>query len=213
MTIMAATTKLLKYKEEMINSTVNYYEKNAHEFYQNTINVDMCEHYRRFEEYLHPESCILDAGCGSGRDILYFLGKGYNVQAFDASAEMVKLSSELTGLSVQQARFENVQLEGMFQGIWASASLLHVDRGSMMDILQRLAARLAEDGVLFMSFKYGDKVFEKGDRLFNCYDESSFSEMIAALPVLKLLELYKTADVRDKRVNEFWLCAIVKKTS
>lgn len=41
----------------------------------------------------------------------------------------------------------------MFNGIWASASLLHVDRGLIIDTLQKLATMLSEDGVLFMSFK------------------------------------------------------------
>ena len=195
----------------MLNSTVLFYDKNALEFYNNTVNVDMTEQYRRFEEYLFPESTILDAGCGSGRDSLYFQSKGYNVYAFDASVEMVKLSSKLTGLSVQHAKFEDVNFDIMFNGIWASASLLHVDRGSIIDILQRLTAMLNEGGVLFMSFKYGDRVYHKDDRLFNCYDEGSFSKMVSSIPELTILELYKTADVRDERINEFWLSAIVKK--
>ena len=194
-----------------MNTTVFFYDKNAHEFYHNTVNVDMSEHYRRFEEYLLPESSILDAGCGSGRDSLYFLSKGYNVSAFDASIEMVNLSSKLTGLSVQHAKFEDINFDVVFNGIWASASLLHVDRGSIMDILQRLSAMLNKGGVLFMSYKYGDKVYQKDNRLFNCYDEGSFIEMLSAIPELTILELYKTADVRDERINEFWLSAIVKK--
>lgn len=195
----------------MVNSTVDFYNKNAYEFYNNTVSVDMSEHYRRFEKYLLPESRILDAGCGSGRDSLYFLSKGYKVEAFDASEEMVNLSSKLTGLSVQRAKFEDVELDVEFNGIWASASLLHVDRGSIMEILQRLGAMLSKDGVFFMSFKYGDKVYEKDDRLFSGYDENSFSEMLTSVPALSICELYITADVRDERINEYWLSAIVKK--
>ncbi len=194
----------------MINSTVDFYNKNAHEFYNNTINVNMSEHYKRFEKYLLPQSRILDAGCGSGRDSQYFLSQGYKVHAFDASTEMVKLSSKLTGLSVRQAKFEDVKFDVRFNGIWSSASLLHVDRGSIMGILQRLANMLCENGVLFMSFKYGDKVYKKDGRLFNGYDEGSFCELVAAIPMLTIVQLYKTADVRDERSNEYWLSAIVK---
>lgn len=197
----------------MINWTVDFYNKNAYEFYNNTVNVDMSEHYRRFEEYLLPDCRILDAGCGSGRDSLHFLGQGYKVHAFDASAEMVKLSSELTGLAVQHTTFEDMKTDTLFNGIWASASLLHVDRGSIVDILQKLAGMLYEDGVLFMSFKYGEKIYVKDDRLFNCYDENSFSEMVSSIPALTILKLYKTADVRDERINEYWLSAIVKKAA
>lgn len=195
----------------MVNSAIDYYNKNAYDFYNNTVKADMSEHYKRFEKHLEAGSCILDAGCGSGRDSLYFHSKGYKVDAFDASWAMVNLSSQLTGLSVQHALFEDVMFENRFNGIWACASLLHVGRESIRDVLNRLVSMLCKDGVFYMSFKYGDKVLEKDGRSFNCYDENSFSEMIETMPQLRILELYKTSDLRVGRDDEYWLSAIIAK--
>ena len=54
---------------------MNYYDENAEEFFENTVNADMTPHYKKFLEAI-PEGChILDAGCGSGRDTLKFMEK------------------------------------------------------------------------------------------------------------------------------------------
>ena len=54
--------------------------------------------YKRFLSLVRPEGGILDAGCGSGRDIVAFLLRGYQVDAFDGSSEMVRRASARTGI-------------------------------------------------------------------------------------------------------------------
>jgi hypothetical protein len=43
-----------------------------------------------------------------------------------------------------------------YDGVWANASLLHVDRGELPVVLRRLADATAPGGVLRMSVKEGD---------------------------------------------------------
>tara|TARA_B110001469_G_C9597681_1_gene296853 strand:+ start:623 stop:943 length:321 start_codon:yes stop_codon:yes gene_type:complete len=71
-----------------------------------SINVDMSNIYQHFTNDLPTDSLILDAGCGSGRDSKAFLDMGYQVEAFDASSEMVKRASKYTDLDVKYAVFE-----------------------------------------------------------------------------------------------------------
>jgi 2-polyprenyl-3-methyl-5-hydroxy-6-metoxy-1,4-benzoquinol methylase len=66
--------------------TIEYYQQNADEFFNGTINVDMSNIYQHFTKDLHANALILDAGCGSGRDSKAFLDMGYKVDAFDASS-------------------------------------------------------------------------------------------------------------------------------
>src|SRR3712207_7267921 len=47
----------------------------------------------RFLRRVRPGGRILDAGCGTGRDALAFVQRGFEVVAFDASAEMVDRKS------------------------------------------------------------------------------------------------------------------------
>ena len=69
------------------NSTIDYYNNNAGEFYNNTVNVEFATIQKQFLSRLKKNSYILDFGCGSGRDTKYFMEHGYRVDAIDGSVE------------------------------------------------------------------------------------------------------------------------------
>ena len=108
------------------SETIKFYDVNAQEYFESTVNINLEEFYKKFLKYIPPNGTILDVGCGSGRDSLYFLNKGYNVISLDASEEMVKLSSELTKRKTLFMRIEDIDFQDQFDGIWACASLLHL---------------------------------------------------------------------------------------
>ncbi|MGE4585686.1 MAG: class I SAM-dependent methyltransferase, partial [Sphaerochaeta sp.] len=58
----------------------DYYEHHADLFLSTTKDVDMVKQYQMFLPHLKPVARILDAGCGSGRDCLVFLGRGFVVE-------------------------------------------------------------------------------------------------------------------------------------
>ncbi|MDA0204149.1 MAG: class I SAM-dependent methyltransferase [Acidobacteria bacterium] len=57
-----------------------------------------------------PGMKILDAGCGSGRNIVYFLREGYEVYAADADAEAIDGVRSLAKLYAPQLPESNFQL-------------------------------------------------------------------------------------------------------
>ena len=116
---------------------------------------DMGKLYEPFLQHLKPGAKILDAGCGSGRDSLFFKNHGFQVTAFDASEEMVKLASQLLGQRVLHMSFEDLDLPETYDGIWACASLLHVKRAELRNVIARLTQHLNTGGMLYVSFKYG----------------------------------------------------------
>ena len=59
-------------------NTIEYYNKNAKEYFDTTINGDMKKAYDLFLKDLEKGSLILDFGCGSGRDSKYFIENGYS---------------------------------------------------------------------------------------------------------------------------------------
>ena len=73
---------------------MNYYDENAQEFFDGTVNADMSKHHEEFLKYIPENGHILDAGCGSGRDTKIFKDLGYEVTAIDGSLEMCRLASE-----------------------------------------------------------------------------------------------------------------------
>lgn len=56
----------------MVNKTLNYYNQNADSFIEGTVSVNFKEVQDKFLQMLSGKK-ILDFGCGSGRDTMYFL--------------------------------------------------------------------------------------------------------------------------------------------
>jgi len=191
-----------------MNSTLKYYENNAQEFIENTINKEMSTQYKTFQAYLKKESHILDAGCGSGRDSLYFKSQGYQVTAFDASRKMCDFASELLEQEVLELSFDDILFEKQFDAIWASASLLHINKESMPEILIKLAKALKSEGILYASFKAGEKEFIKEDRYFNSYTQENFTKLVKTSP-FHIKEVFLLADSRPEKEGEFWLNAVL----
>lgn len=195
----------------MSDPTRTYYSENAQEFYDGTVNLDMGYQYKSFLKMIPKGGKILDAGCGSGRDSLYFKKKGYMVVAFDYSEALVKLASDLIGSSVLHMSFNDVAFIEEFDGVWACASLLHVPKNEMEGAIAKLAKALKPDGILYVSFKYGNKEEVRKGRLFSDYTESSFQALIKNISSLKIIKHWKTEDVRPKRKGEYWLNVLMRK--
>ena len=187
----------------------DYYDDHALEFIRSTASMDMAELYEPFLERVPAGGRILDAGCGSGRDTRAFLSKGFDVVAIDASAKMVQAAQVLTGRPVLQLRFQEIAWVEEFDGIWTSASLLHVSRAEMDDVWHRLVTALYPGGVWFMSFKKGAGEAVRNGRFFNDYDEDTLRALIQTHPALELLRIWTTADSRPGRAHERWTNALI----
>jgi SAM-dependent methyltransferase len=167
--------------------------------------------YKPFLEPVPENGRILDAGCGSGRDSLYFKRRGYQVEAFDGSAEMCRLAARLIGQPVRQKTFEEVDWVSEFDGVWACASLLHVGHKDIDSVLERLTRSLRAGGVLYVSFKKRDGDWEQSGRFFSGYSQESLFRLLAKHPVLVPISIWTTADARPSRIEEKWLNALLRK--
>ncbi len=187
--------------------SVEYYNKNAEEFYNGSINADMSSSRERFLKYIPDGGRILDAGCGSGRDSKAFIKLGYSVVAFDASREMCKMASDLIGQEVWQMRFDEMSFDDEFDGIWACASLLHVSQNEMQSVLAKIKKALVQNGVLYASFKYGEGEIERSDRVFTNYTEDSVKALLEDAG-FEIKECELSHDSRPGREKEMWVNAI-----
>ena len=195
-------------------NTLDYYNKNSEEYFNSTLNVDMTNTYKPFLKLVPKDGKILDLGCGSGRDSMNFIKLGYEVTAVDGSKELAKKASVLLGKEVIVSTFEELKLKEKFHGIWACASLLHIKREDLKTVLNNLYNNLDDNGVFYMSFKYGEKEYvDDKNRYFNCFTDESIISFINENTKYNILGLYITED-KLGRVNEVkWLNLICNKKS
>jgi SAM-dependent methyltransferase len=198
-------------KTDPVSATLEYYQSNAKKFYAGTVSIDMTSLYQPFLEHMPNTGTILDAGCGSGRDILFFKRQGFSVVAFDYSPELVKMASDLSGQDVLLLTFKDIAFQNKFDGIWACSSLLHVPKAEMDAVLRKLTAALKPEGILYTSFKYGNAEVFRNGRLFIDYDEDSFNALLIGHPDLQVVKYWHTTDLRPGRGDEKWLNMLLKK--
>lgn len=190
---------------------MDYYDRNAQEYFDSTVHLNMEHLYQPFLELIPRNGRILDVGCGSGRDSLYFKKQGYSVIAIDNSRELVKLASKILGENCLYMSLEEIEFKNEFDGIWACASLLHIPKSKMESVLLRLIRALRIKGILYASFKYGnDETIQEG-RFFSSYEEESFGLLLKNHPTLRMLTMWKTEDIRKNRKGEYWLNVLAKK--
>lgn len=195
----------------MKTKTIEYYNENADKFVTDTQDVVFTATQDVFLSYLSDKATVLDFGCGSGRDTKYFLNKGYKVFATDGSEEICKVAREYTRTDVRHLLFNELEDVDMYDGIWACASILHLDRKNLIDAFQRIARALKNNGVLYTSFKYSEFEGVRNGRYFTDFTAESFHDFMANIPEFSIEKEWITGDVRSGREDEKWLNLIMRK--
>lgn len=193
--------------------TLDFYERNAKSFFDATVDVDMTPLYRRFLPLLSSTARILDAGCGSGRDLRACKELGHSVTAFDASPALAALAEDYAGQRVYRARFDEIDWPESFDGVWACASLLHISSAELPNVLHRLASALVPGGVLYASFKYGRGERQHNGRRFTDMDEEELHNVLDHGVDLWRIDTWVTGDQRSGRELERWLNALLRRRS
>lgn len=69
-----------------------------------------------------------------------------------ADMSICQAASEYIGQSVECMRFDELKAKEEYDGIWACASLLHVEKSELPAVLTRFHCTLKPTGVLYASF-------------------------------------------------------------
>ena len=194
----------------MVNKTLNYYNQNAYSFIEGTVSVNFKEVQDKFLQMLSGKK-ILDFGCGSGRDTMYFLKSGFDVTATDGSEELCKYASEYTGIQVKQMLFQDLDEVDYYDGIWACSSILHLSKNELRIVMNKMSRALKSDGIIYTSFKYGNFEGERNGRFFTDFTIDEFTDFVKDVKEMAIEEYWITGDVRPGRGDERWLNLILRK--
>ena len=193
-----------------MSSTLDYYNENALEYFDTTINADMTEQYNLFLKYLGTSGRILDLGCGSGRDALYFKKLGYVVDAIDGSEELCKLATQYTKIPVKCMKFNELDMLDSYDGIWACSSLVHINKKELIDVLKKISKALKEDGILYVALKNGIGEETIKGRYFSYIEKDEFEKISNSLG-FKLIDFLSAKSVTNKEEKRYWNSYILKK--
>jgi len=193
--------------------TAAYYDDNAQAYCDETSGFELRELYKPFLDLLPVSSHILDLGCGSGRDSKVFLSEGHTVTAIDGSTAIAAIAERYLGQPVKVSNFQELQYNNVFDGVWASASLLHCPRAQMQGVLARVSRALRPNGIACMSFKWGtDETVDERGRYFNNYTNKSLQLLIGAVPGFQVVDLWSEAkSLRAK--HQKWVTVLVRRVA
>ena len=194
-----------------IDKTLKYYNENAQSFASGTVSVKFTVVQDKFLEKLNPDAYILDFGCGAGRDTKYFLSRGYQIDAIDGSEQLCRIASKYTGIKVRQMLFQELDEKEKYDGIWACASILHLPKKQLREVLENMYAALKSEGWIYTSFKHGKFEGERNGRYFTDFTTDTFKEFIHDMHGLKIEEHWITGDARPGRGEEKWLNLLLQK--
>jgi SAM-dependent methyltransferase len=138
--------------------TIESYNKTAEEYYKIVTSFEILPELEKFMNLVKENGNILDLGCGPGHHSRVFVENGFNVEGVDLSTEMIAIAKkEVVGGKFQVMDILDLNFEiNSFEGIWASASLLHIPKRNLTPVLKELKKLMIKGGVLYISLKKGE---------------------------------------------------------
>ena len=137
---------------------------------------------REFVSRLHGKD-VLNLGSGPGRDSLILREHGLSVTCIDGSKEMVEMTFRL-GFKSIQADLRDLNLAGLYDGIWAYSSLIHLTYDESKELLEKIHNLLRPGGILFLGLIEGNGHETRNvanscyTRYFEYYDENKVESLL-----------------------------------
>lgn len=171
--------------DSRLSTTIASYDSLPELYAQRYDKVDMSSYYDFFLELVPSKSLpILDLGCGSGRDCAGFERLDIPVIGLDLSFGMLSTAAQSTRAPLVQADLRCTPFrDESLAGVWACASLVHLDSDDSSLALAEARRVLSPRGALFISVASGRghgwrRDGHGGRRWFQYQDETAIRELV-----------------------------------
>lgn len=134
--------------------TLAFYQAKA-DHYVDDYPRDVADHIPTFLDLLPPGGAILELGCGGGVDAAYMIERGFEVDATDGVPAMAAKAEQRLKRPVRIMRHHELDELERYDAVIATASLLHVPKQDLPDILARIWRALKPGGRHMATYKTG----------------------------------------------------------
>ena len=168
-----------------------------------------------------PGTAVLIPGCGDGRDSRFLKSLGLSVTSFDLSLKMLAQAKmhDPTGIYMKLDIRSISDLDGPFDGIYASGCLYHITRSEFSDFLSAAPAIMSDHGILYLNMKMGagneiktipGKQYPGGSEARTSLEGPRYYEYYSHEELLRLFSKYsvvrwRNMEVQREGVHEYWL--------
>ena len=147
----------------------DFYNNNVDRYITLTGNLQQTSWLKSFIKLIKKGGKVLDLGCGYGRDLEYFYKMGYAIFGLDISEKMIERAKK----EAPKAKLKIGNLlkldynDDYFDGIWCSATLIHIAKKDACKALSEMNRVLKKEGVLHLTFREGTGEKYKKDKKYN----------------------------------------------
>lgn len=141
---------------DYLDKTIDFYNAHSRGQVTNKPHITLTQELTRFTRYV-PAGRILDQGCSFGRDTDWFAKAGYETVGIDLSPGMIAESKKrYPDLNFQVMDVRHLDFsDEYFDGVWSSATLLHLNPDDIDTAMQEVNRVLKPGGVFYVSFMLG----------------------------------------------------------
>lgn len=189
--------------EQLRQRTIDTYNESAAELaeYFKGIGPRVKDIDRAFELAGNPEDArVVEIGCGDGRDAEDIFERAGWYQGFDVSEGMIDIAKKhVPGASFEVADALDYDYPENLDIVFAFASLLHLDRQEVSEVLKKVHNALRPGGIFYVSLKERPEYTEEikddqyGSRLFFFYNAALISDLAEGN--------YEVADTSGKKIG------------
>lgn len=197
--------------------TLNAYQEAGIKYTQSVANIEISDIFP-FMNFLPKDGRILDVGCGGGRDLKIFYNNGFRTIGIDIVDEFIQETKVLLpGADVRKVDILDLSCfhDEFFDGIWANAVLLHLEKKDLPKALSGLYRILKKGGKLFVGLKTGqgsklviDKLSQK-ERFFSFFEPEEIKQYLLSFD-FNILSFQIVEDLVGRNTHQ-WMYILLEK--
>lgn len=205
---------------DLKKTTIISYDRTAEDYDKIVNSFEILPQLELFSKMFSKGDRILDLGCGPGQHSKYFSDCGFDVSGIDLSEKMISIAKrKYSDIDFQVMDIENLDFKNnTFDGIWASASILHIEKEKIPHTLLRLSNILKDNGIIYISLKLGfgagiisDERYGGVQKFYSFFQKEEFVEMLDANRLI--LQHTDVVQERNKYDTNSWLHLFIKKNA